>query len=63
MDHAVTVRNVHKPIGDFQSESIHLEIEKGTISTLIEDNGAGKNFEYDDEFNKAIRMVQLCGLF
>ena len=43
MDHAVTLRNVYKAVEDFQLASIHLEIEKGTISALIGKNGAGKS--------------------
>lgn len=43
MDHAVTLQNVHKAVDDFQLESIHLKIEKGTISALIGKNGAGKS--------------------
>lgn len=43
MDHAVTMSNVHKVVDDFKLKSIHLEIEKGTISALIGKNGAGKS--------------------
>ena len=43
MDHAVTIRNAHKIVENFQLESIHLEIEKGTITALIGKNGAGKS--------------------
>ncbi|CAM3260367.1 ABC transporter ATP-binding protein [Filibacter tadaridae] len=43
MNHAVTMSNVHKVIDNFQLESIHLEIEKGTIAALIGKNGAGKS--------------------
>lgn len=42
MGYAVTLRNVHKAVEKFQLESIHLEIEKGTITALIGKNGAGK---------------------
>ena len=43
MEPAVTIRNVHKVVDNFQLKSIHLEIEKGTISALIGKNGAGKS--------------------
>lgn len=43
MNHAVTVRNVHKAVENFQLNSIHLEFEKGTISALVGRNGAGKS--------------------
>ena len=43
MNHAVTIRNVHKVVDNFQLESIQLEIEKGTITALIGKNGAGKS--------------------
>lgn len=43
MEQAVAIRNVHKAVDNFQLKSIHLEIEKGTISALIGKNGAGKS--------------------
>lgn len=43
MDHAVKIQDVHKAVGEFQLESLHLEIEKGTITALIGKNGAGKS--------------------
>jgi len=43
MDYAVTISNVQKTVDHFQLESIHMQIEKGTISALIGKNGAGKS--------------------
>lgn len=43
MGYAVTIRDVHKVVDDFQLESLQLNIEKGTITALIGKNGAGKS--------------------
>ena len=43
MRHAVTIRNVHKVVENFQLESLQLDVEKGTITALIGKNGAGKS--------------------
>lgn len=43
MDYAMTIRDVHKAVGDFELESLQLNIEKGTITAFIGKNGAGKS--------------------